>query len=168
MYFNDGTWSEGLVSAAKHVASATQELCESANEAAKVGTSTNRDRVIVAAKGVSACTTQLLTSAMVKADAQSQSQAKLMAAGRAVNNATNELVKASKECMAFSDTDELSSALLDDKSTAATKIMEMEAQMSILKMEKELERARNKLAVVRKGKYEKEVASKKSTATGRK
>lgn len=151
MYYNDGTWSEGLVSAAKHVASSTQELCEVANQETK---GNNSDAVIVAAKAVSASTVQLLTAAMVKADAQSQSQMRLRAAGKAVTNATNQLVKASEESMAFSDSNSLVwTDANTSKSDTASKVVEMEAQMSILKMERELDRARNKLASVRKGKY---------------
>jgi len=162
MYFNDGTWSEGLVSAARLVASATQDLCESANEAAKGG-SNSRDKVIVAAKTVSATTAQLLTSAVAKADSQSQAQIRLKAAGKAVSNATNQLVKASEESKVFTETDEMSNTLMDEKSEmseTSSKVMEMEAQMSILKMEKELEKARSKLANVRKGKYEMNLSSK--------
>jgi talin len=107
--------------------------------------------VIVAAKSVSSSTAHLLTAAMIKADSQSPSQKRLNAAGRAVTNATNALVKASVQ------TDEDSLVWSDNTlgSATASKVNEMEAQMSILKMEKELDRARVKLASVRKGKYDK-------------
>jgi talin len=149
MYYNDGTWSEGLVSAAKHVATSTQDLCEAAN---KVSRGENRDLVIVAAKSVSSSTAHLLTAAMIKTDAQSASQKRLQAAGKAVTNATTQLVKASVESQTTMEDMEWSDSTLG--SATASKVMEMEAQMSILKMEKELDRARNKLATVRKGKYE--------------
>ncbi|KAJ3396786.1 Talin-1 [Lobulomyces angularis] len=153
MYYNDGTWSDGLVSSAKQVATATQSLCDSANQSLK-GTM-NRDRVIVAAKAVSASTAQLLSAAIVRSDPNSQSQSRLKAAGKAVISATTQLVKASEESMAFSETDTISFNMEEQYSNPTTaKVMEMEAQMSILKMEKELERARNKLASVRKGKYD--------------
>lgn len=153
MYFNDGTWSEGLVSAAKQVAAATSDLCESAH-VAQSGQPNSRERVIVAAKSVSATTIQLLSAASVKADMQSASQNRLRAAGKAVTNATQQLVRASEESISMADTDALVSSDSQQKSVTASKVMEMEAQMSILKMEKELERARTKLSNVRKGKYE--------------
>ncbi|KAJ3091552.1 Talin-1, partial [Quaeritorhiza haematococci] len=157
MYFSDGTWSDGLVSAAKLVAQATQDLCDAANQAMKGNV--RRERVIVSAKGVSSATAQLLTAAMVRADPNSQSQIRLKAAGKAVTNATDQLVKAAEESMAFED--EMGGAATapaaaggEGSNKTSARVMEMEAQMSILKMEKELEKARAKLAAVRKGRYE--------------
>lgn len=152
MYFNDGTWSNGLVSAAKSVAAATRDLCESASDVMKGDV--HRDRLVVAARNVSSSTTQLLSAAVVRADRLSQNQVRLKAAGKAVTNATQLLVKACDESIAFNDTEAISD-VLDGKTATAAKVLEMEAQMSILKMEKELERARNKLATVRKNKYDK-------------
>ncbi|RKO94095.1 talin 1 [Blyttiomyces helicus] len=159
MYFSDGTWSDGLVSAAKLVAAATAELCEAANLALK-GKGQN-ERVIVSAKAVSASTAQLLSAATVRADPSSQAQIRLRAAGKAVTNATDHLVRAAEENMAFDDTDQISSLMKAVGSGGAGgRVAEMEAQMSILKMEKELERARQKLAAVRKGKYDASNAAK--------
>ncbi|KAJ3281672.1 Talin-1 [Borealophlyctis nickersoniae] len=154
MYFSDGTWSEGLVSAAKLVAASTGDLCEAANMAVK-GT-VQRERVIVSARSVSASTVQLLSAATARADANSQAQIRLRAAGKAVTNATDHLVRAAEENMAFDDTDQISSLMQVAGAGGVMKgrVAEMEAQMSILKMEKELEKARNRLAAVRKGKYD--------------
>merc|ERR1711899_463727 len=54
----DGQWSEGLVSAARMVAAATHNLCESAN--ALVGGHTSEEKLIGAAKQVAGSTAQLL------------------------------------------------------------------------------------------------------------
>ncbi|KAJ3037472.1 Talin-1, partial [Rhizophlyctis rosea] len=153
MYFNDGTWSDGLVSAAKMVAAATGDLCEAASMAVKG--KVQRERVIVSARAVNAATVQLLSAAAVRADPSSQSQIRLRAAGKAVTTATDNLVRAAEENMAFDDTDQISNLMkVAGGSGTSGRVAEMEAQMNILKMEKELERARNKLAAVRKGKYE--------------
>ncbi|KAJ3182603.1 Talin-1 [Gaertneriomyces sp. JEL0708] len=164
MYFSDGTWSDGLVSAAKLVAGATGDLCEAANQAVKG--KMERERVIVAAKSVSTSTTQLLSAAVVRADPNSQAQIRLRAAGKAVTGATDNLVKAAEANMAFDEADQVSSLMTAASGVGGamqSRVAEMEAQVAILKMEKELERARMKLASVRKGKYD---AGKKDARTG--
>ncbi|RKO99778.1 hypothetical protein CXG81DRAFT_4250, partial [Caulochytrium protostelioides] len=151
MYFSDGTWSDGLVSAAKMVAAATSDLCDAANQAIKGNV--QRERVIVAAKSVNASTMQLLTAAMVRSDPSSASQIRLNAAGKAVQSATDQLVKAAEENMAFEDAG-IVTTVAKPKGLANTRVAEMEAAMSVLKMERELEKARTKLSALRKGKYE--------------
>ncbi|KAI9206533.1 uncharacterized protein BJ171DRAFT_498098 [Polychytrium aggregatum] len=154
-YFSDGTWTDGLVSAAKMVANATTDLCEAANQAVKGGV--QRERVIASAKAVSSSTTHLLAAATTKTDPNSQAQIRLRAAGKAVTSATDQLVKAAEEALAFNEAEQMSNmmqAATSTTSTTAARVMEMEAQVSILKMEKELEKARSKLAAVRKGRYE--------------
>ncbi|KAI9103042.1 hypothetical protein DFS34DRAFT_671082 [Phlyctochytrium arcticum] len=156
MYFSDGTWSDGLVSAAKMVAGATGDLCEAANQALKG--KVERERIIVSAKAVSASTAQLLTSATVRGDSNSQAQIRLRAAGKAVTSATDNLVRAAESNMAFDDAEQFSTMISatggNSGGVMQTRVAEMEAQVAILKMEKELERARMKLASVRKGKYD--------------
>ncbi|KAJ3025177.1 UNVERIFIED_CONTAM: Talin-1 [Siphonaria sp. JEL0065] len=161
VYFSDGTWSDGLVSAAKQVALATSDLCESANQAVKGETNNSHERVIASAKAVASTTTQLIAASKssVGVDANSQAQLRLRAAGKAVTHATDQLVKAAEEAGAFNsfnESDVLTGANLKALGTseASAKAMEMDAQVSILKMEKELEKARAKLAAVRKGKYD--------------
>ncbi|KAI8614346.1 hypothetical protein BC830DRAFT_1169513 [Chytriomyces sp. MP71] len=152
IYFSDGTWSDGLVSAAKQVAQATAELCEAANRAVKE--KSEMEIVSVKAKAVATTTAQLIAAAAVNADAMSQSQMRLKAAGKAVTHATDQLVKAAEDAGAFNEADILSGANLKGLSETSAKALEMDAQVSILRMEKELEKARAKLAAVRKGKYD--------------
>ncbi|KAJ3073819.1 Talin-1 [Podochytrium sp. JEL0797] len=159
-YFSDGTWSDGLVSAAKQVAMATSDLCDSANQAMKGGTNNSHERVIASAKAVATTTAQLIAASSSSAgiDTKSQAQVRLRAAGKAVTHATDQLVKAAEDAGAFNfnEADVLSGANLKTlaSSEASAKAMEMDAQVSILRMEKELEKARAKLAAVRKGKYD--------------
>ncbi|TPX31993.1 hypothetical protein SmJEL517_g04801 [Synchytrium microbalum] len=151
VYYSDGTWSDGLVSAAKAVAAATGDLCAAADAAVKGNV--DRERVIVAARNVSASTTQLLSAAATSVDPNSQSQIRLQAAGKAVTSAADQLCKAADQSMMFDDAEQITSDLMKGGATNS-RVVEMEAQVSILKMEKELENARKKLAAVRKGKYD--------------
>ncbi|KAI8824903.1 uncharacterized protein EV422DRAFT_576151 [Fimicolochytrium jonesii] len=154
MYFSDGTWSDGLVSAAKTVAGATGDLCDTANQAMKG--KLERERVIVSAKAVSSSTIQLLSAATARADPNSQAQIRLRAAGKAVTNSTDNLVRAAQQNLAFDDADQFSSVMSASGKggVASSRVAEMDAQVAILKMEKELEKARMKLASVRKGRYD--------------
>lgn len=154
-YFNDGTWSDGLVSAAKQVAYATGDLCEAANAAVKG--EVQRERVVAAAKGVSSSTAQLMSAAAVQADPNSQAQTRLRAAGKSVTHATEQLVKAAQESMAFEEAESVSSMMKDagTGSVASQRAKELDAQAKVLQMEKELEMARGRLSGLRKGKYNK-------------
>jgi talin len=148
MYFHDGTWSDGLVSAAKCVVGATHDLCDSANQFAKEEGPI--ERVIVCSKAVSASTVQLLAAAGVRSDPKSAVQLRLRAAGKAVNDATEHLVLASKKIRQ----EEENEHNYDTGSPHKNKILEMEIQMKILKLEKELDESRKQLAKIRKTKYD--------------
>lgn len=167
-YFSDGTWNEGLISGARLVANAIKDLTEAANEA--VNGNVERERVIIAAKAVSASTAKLISASVAQSDVYSQTQVRLKAAGQSIKNAANQLVKATEESIAFEEpvaVDE-GASVPEGKKTTAARVQEMEAQMSILKMEKELEKARMKLAAVRKGKYDSNLAEKAASADNRK
>jgi talin len=66
---------------------------------------------------------------MVKADANSPNQKRLKAAGSAVTSATNQLVKASEESQAFSESDSMVWTDSSIGSATASKVIEMEAQV---------------------------------------
>lgn len=153
MYFSDGTWNDGLVSAAKLVVSATSNLCESANSF--VRSECEMERVIVSAKNVSSSTVQLLTAASVRSDPSSQVQMRLRSAGKAVTLATEQLVIASQNhVLKATETSEGDEEVAEvGISPHKAKIKEMEIQMKILRLEKELEEARGQLATIRKQKY---------------
>ena len=91
----DFQWSEGLISAAKLVASATQSLCEAAN--ALVQGEGEEEQLIAAAKQVSRSTGQLFLAFKVKADANSAAMDGLKGASNAIKKATEELVKAATD-----------------------------------------------------------------------
>jgi talin len=152
MYFSDGSWSEGLVSAARAVAAATGELCDSANQTLKG--LVPREHIIISARNVSAATQRLMAAATTKSDVSSTNQIRLKAASKAVLSASDSLVKAAEQSAAFQDTDSVAELLSGSASATQGKVKEMEAQMSVLKMEKDLEMARNRLAGLRKNKYQ--------------
>ncbi|KAJ3320641.1 Talin-1 [Boothiomyces sp. JEL0866] len=150
MYYSDGTWTDGLVSAAKNVVLATNDLCEAANSFVKG--KDPLEKVIVCAKGVSATTVQLLSAAAARSNNTSSGvQIRLKAAGKAVTDATEQLVKASKGSKKEPAEEKIETDV--PVNSHKNKILEMEAQMKILKLEKELEVARAELAAIRKGKY---------------
>ncbi|KAI9333340.1 hypothetical protein DFJ73DRAFT_50493 [Zopfochytrium polystomum] len=229
-YFTDGTWSDGLVSAAKRVAAATSDLCAAviaplsqdhysseqqhrnyaeadrqaaAVESQVVGAAQKHDRlprVLAAAHAVAAATAHVVSAATVAgekaaanssvtgprtnaatttsdgAGSSSNSAAaanvlRVRAAGRSVTHATALLVKAAEQALAFVGSVEMADAMVRDAaatafdgrgagtgggspSVANMRAMEMDAQVAILKMERELEMARVKLAAVRKGRYD--------------
>lgn len=158
MYFSDGTWSDGLVSAAKAVVGSTQDLCNAANQFVK--SSVPIEKVIVCAKGVSASTVQLLTAAYVRSDPNSIVQLRLRAAAKAVTDATDGLVLASKSTRDDKEVQEL----VESSSSHKKKIIEMEIQMKILSLEKELEESRAQLAKIRKNRYDSKIGEKSGSS----
>lgn len=150
-HYLDGSWSQGLVSGAKEVASAISDLCETANAASKG--EVRRERVVVIARSVHASTTSLLTAAAVRTDPHSDAQNQLRAAASSIQRATDRLVRAAEESIIV-DEDEHESNL-NDTGVTKQRAQELEAQMRVLQMERELELARKRLAGVRKDKYAK-------------
>eukprot|EP01103_Thecamoeba_quadrilineata_P007931 TRINITY_DN1774_c0_g1_i2.p1 TRINITY_DN1774_c0_g1~~TRINITY_DN1774_c0_g1_i2.p1 ORF type:complete len:691 (+),score=185.27 TRINITY_DN1774_c0_g1_i2:453-2525(+) len=152
-YNKNRTWSEGLISAAKSAAEATAELVRQANAAANGNA--QEEGLVAASKAVSAATTQLVVASRVRADPSSSSQRDLEDAAGAVSGATKALVAAAK-ALRTQETE------VDTKDTAYTaggmtgiKIKEMEQNMRILRLEKELEAERVRLARMRQAQYAK-------------
>eukprot|EP01113_Clastostelium_recurvatum_P033497 TRINITY_DN4425_c0_g1_i1.p1 TRINITY_DN4425_c0_g1~~TRINITY_DN4425_c0_g1_i1.p1 ORF type:complete len:657 (+),score=216.76 TRINITY_DN4425_c0_g1_i1:108-2078(+) len=154
-YRRDPTWAEGLVSAAKAVAAATSQLVGVANKAANGEVGDQVEEALVAAsKAVAASTSQLVAAARAKSDVNSPSQEKLTTAAKSVSQATALLLAAAKAAAAKDEDDmEADYAKL---SVTGYKVKEMEQQMLILRLEKELQKARNSLANMRKAEYAQE------------
>ena len=93
----DGQWSEGLVSAAKMVAVATNSLCDAANTLVQGHTS--EEKLIAAAQQVAASTAQLVLACKVKADKGSEKMRGLEKASRLVRKATDSLIKSAREAL---------------------------------------------------------------------
>ena len=90
-YKKNNRWTEGLISAAKAVASSTNTLIETAD-----GVLSNRnspEQLIVASNDVAASTAQLVAASRVKAGFMSKSQEQLELASKAVGAACSALVR---------------------------------------------------------------------------
>lgn len=144
---DDGQWSEGLISAARLVAAATHSLVESAN--ALVNGIASEERLISAARQVASSTAQLLVACKVKADPDSEITKRLQAAGNAVKRATDNLVRAAQQAIHHDD----ERSLVLNKRMVGGIAQEIDARTEVLRIEKELEEARNRLTAIRLAKY---------------
>jgi len=151
VYKRDPQWAQGLISAAKTVAGAVQHLVTAANNAAQGHAS--EEALIVAAQAVSAATTQLVVASTVKADPNSQSQLKLKDAASKVAQATQALVDAARTASTWEKEKETQN-IEDAFALPPSKIREMDQQVEILRLEKELEKARHKLGQSRRDEYQ--------------
>jgi len=132
------------------VAAATHNLCEAANSLVQGNSS--EEKLIAAAKQVSAATAQLLVACKVKADADSVAMKRLEGASNAVRRATDELVKAAQGAIERNEED---SELLVNTTAGSVNIIaeEVEAREAVYKMEKQLRDAQRRLEGVHRKKY---------------
>ena len=90
-YKKNNRWTEGLISAAKAVASSTNTLIETADGI--ISGRASPEQLIVASNNVAASTAQLVAASRVKAGFMSKSQENLEQASKAVNAACRALVR---------------------------------------------------------------------------
>ena len=90
-YKKNNRWTEGLISAAKAVASSTNTLIETADGV--ISGRNSPEQLIVASNDVAASTAQLVAASRVKAGFMSRSQEKLESASKAVGAACRALVR---------------------------------------------------------------------------
>ncbi|KAI0727814.1 cytoskeleton assembly control protein [Fomitopsis betulina] len=148
-YKRNNRWTEGLISAARAVAFATNLLIESADGVLS-GTH-SLEQLIVASNEVAAATAQLVAASRVKANLMSKTQERLELAAKAVTEACKALVKQVKAISARQSQEEE----VDYKNMAAFefKQREMEQQVEILRLEKDLGAARHRLGAMRRAGY---------------
>ncbi|KAL0951507.1 hypothetical protein HGRIS_008192 [Hohenbuehelia grisea] len=148
-YKRNNRWTEGLISAAKAVAFATNLLIESADGVLS-GTH-SLEQLIVASNEVAAATAQLVAASRVKANLMSKTQERLELAAKGVTEACKALVRQVKAVSARQtqeeDVDYKNMAVLEFKKR------EMEQQVEILKLEKDLNAARHRLGAMRRAGY---------------
>ncbi|XP_018673450.2 talin-2 isoform X2 [Ciona intestinalis] len=147
MRHDDGQWSQGLISAAQMVARATGNLCEAANQA--VQGEASEEKLVTSAKQVASSTAQLLVACKVKADPNSENMKRLQIAGNAVKHASEDLVKAASES---ANSDDEVEVVINSRLVGGI-AQEMMAQEEILRKERELQSARQKLAQIRRMRY---------------
>ncbi|KAF8844102.1 ANTH-domain-containing protein [Paxillus ammoniavirescens] len=148
-YKRNNRWTEGLISAAKSVAFATNLLIECADGVLS-GTH-SLEQLIVASNEVAAATAQLVAASRVKANLMSKTQERLELAAKAVTEACKALVRQVKAVSAKQAQEEE----VDYKNMAGLefKRREMEQQVEILKLEKDLGAARHRLGAMRRAGY---------------
>ncbi|KAF8481976.1 cytoskeleton assembly control protein [Russula ochroleuca] len=148
-YKRNNRWTEGLISAARSVAFATNLLIEAADGVLS-GTH-SLEQLIVASNEVAAATAQLVAASRVKANLMSKTQERLEVAAKAVTEACKALVKLVRTISAKQVEEED----VDYKNMAGLefKKREMEQQVEILRLEKDLGAARHRLGAMRRAGY---------------
>lgn len=150
-YKKHNRWTEGLVSASKAVAGATNILIQTADGVLK--SENSHEQLIVACNEVAASTAQLVTASRVKANFMSNTQEELEGASSKVNLACKKLV--SKVQQLISNGEHRDDGVDLSKLTPYEgKTLEMEQQVQILKLENALTAARKKLTEIRKFGYQ--------------
>ncbi|GAA5841241.1 hypothetical protein JCM9279_000588 [Rhodotorula babjevae] len=150
-YKRNHRWTEGLISAAKAVARATTFLIETADGVIS-GTKT-LEQLIVASNEVASATAQLVQASRVKSELMSQTQEQLERAAKAVTDACRALVrqvKAITEEQLKRDGDDVDPDALN---AHEFKMREMEVQVEIVTLEKNLADARRRLGAYRRSHY---------------
>lgn len=103
-YKKNNRWTEGLISAAKAVASSTNTLIETADGV--ISRRNSPEQLIVASNDVAASTAQLVAASRVKANFGSKTQDHLEEASKAVGTACRALVRQVQEIISQRNKDE--------------------------------------------------------------
>ncbi|KAH9081682.1 cytoskeleton assembly control protein [Lactarius deliciosus] len=148
-YKRNNRWTDGLISAARSVAFATGLLIEAADGVLS-GTH-SLEQLIVASNEVAGATAQLVAASRVKANLMSKTQERLELAAKAVTEACKGLVKLVRAISAK----QIEEEDVDYKNMAGLefKKREMEQQVEILRLEKDLGAARHRLGAMRRAGY---------------
>ncbi|KAL4922171.1 ANTH domain-containing protein [Aspergillus aurantiobrunneus] len=151
-YKKNNRWTEGLISAAKAVASSTNTLIETADGV--ISGRNSPEQLIVASNDVAASTAQLVAASRVKATFMSKTQDRLETASKAVGKACRALVRQVQDIIAEKNRDENDAVDYSKLSSHEFKVQEMEQQVEILQLENALARARTRLGEMRKISYQ--------------
>lgn len=105
--------------------------------------------MISTARQVAASTAQLLIACRVRSDPNSDTGRRLQAAGNAVIKSTDNLVLAAQQALDMEEEHilKINTSMVDGMA------QEINARSEVIKMEKQLEEARNKLSAIRQAKY---------------
>ncbi|GAB1196040.1 hypothetical protein APSETT444_005306 [Aspergillus pseudonomiae] len=151
-YKKNNRWTEGLISAAKAVATSTNTLIETADGV--ISGRNSPEQLIVASNDVAASTAQLVAASRVKASFMSKTQDRLEAASKAVGAACRALVRQVQEIIAERNQDGSEKVDYAKLSSHEFKVREMEQQVEILQLENSLAQARQRLGEMRKISYQ--------------
>ncbi|ETI26843.1 hypothetical protein G647_10289 [Cladophialophora carrionii CBS 160.54] len=150
-YKKNNRWTEGLISAAKAVATSTNTLIETADGV--ISGRNSPEQLIVASNDVAASTAQLVAASRVKASFMSQTQDRLEQASRAVGAACRSLVRQVQDIIRQKARDDGDREDYSTLSGHEFKVREMEQQVEILQLRNALEAAQARLAEMRKLSY---------------
>jgi DNA-binding ferritin-like protein len=128
-YKKNNRWTEGLISAAKAVATSTNTLIETADGV--ISGRNSPEQLIVASNDVAASTAQLVAASRVKATFMSKTQDKLETASKAVRAACRSLVRQVQDIIAQRNRDENEVVDYAKLSGHEFKVREMEQQVRI-------------------------------------
>lgn len=149
-YKRNHQWTDGFISAAKAVAVAAKFLLTAAD---KVVTSNGKlEQLVVAAQEIAASTAQLVVASRVKADRNSNNLQQLTQASKGVTTATGTVVATVKDCSQLID--EAEELDVSNLTLHQAKRLEMDSQVRVLELEKELEQERYRLAKLRRHHYQ--------------
>lgn len=154
-YLKNSRWTEGLISAAKAVANATNVLISTASKlvTSEGNENTSPEQFIVASKEVAASTIQLVAASRVKTSIHSKAQDKLEHCSKDVTDACKGL---GNHVMSLIENDQSKAQQqqpLEFSSEHTLKTAEMEQQVDILKLEQSLSNARKRLGEIRRHAY---------------
>ncbi|EGD95559.1 cytoskeleton assembly control protein Sla2 [Trichophyton tonsurans CBS 112818] len=150
-YKKNNRWTEGLISAAKAVATSTNTLIETADGV--ISGRNSPEQLIVASNDVAASTAQLVAASRVKATFMSKTQDRLETASKAVGSACRSLVRQVQDIIAEKNRNETEAIDYTKLSGHEFKVREMEQQVEILQLENALSQARKQLGEMRKISY---------------
>ncbi|RMZ72152.1 cytoskeleton assembly control sla2 [Pyrenophora seminiperda CCB06] len=150
-YKKHNRWTEGLISAAKAVATSTNMLIETADGV--ISGRNSPEQLIVASNDVAASTAQLVAASRVKASFMSKTQDKLESASKTVTAACRSLVRQVQAIIAQKNRDEGESVDYSKLGDHEFKVRQMEQQVEILQLENSLAQARTRLGEMRKLSY---------------
>lgn len=128
-YKKNNRWTEGLISAAKAVASATNILIETADGV--ISGRNSPEQLIVASNDVAASTAQLVAASRVKANFGSRTQDHLEEASKAVRKACKSLVRQVQDIIASRNKDSDDEVDYTKLSNREFKSREMEQKVCI-------------------------------------
>lgn len=129
-YKKNNWWTEGLISAAKAVATSTNTLIETADGV--ISGRNSPEQLIVASNDVAASTAQLVAASRVKATFMSKTQDRLEAASKAVGAACRALVRQVQDIIAERNRDEGETVDYAKLSSHEFKVREMEQQVCLI------------------------------------
>ncbi|XP_052799561.1 huntingtin-interacting protein 1-like isoform X2 [Mya arenaria] len=149
-YKKNHRWTEGFLSAAKAVGWGATTLMQAADKV--INGEGKLEELIVCSQEIAASTAQLVVSSRVKAKRSSQALTNVQDASKNVSRATGHVVASVKSGVQIIEDQSLMD--FSHLSLIQTKKQEMDSQVRVLELERELENERQKMSTLRKQHYQ--------------